>query len=165
MPTLFRPVTVTGWLAFMQCFTFAKSQARICNSAMSSLRLSACRVAARLRKGNSRALPRFQLGTESSRDANKSVPKGEHELNAAFRYGAFNCIACCGDVTGVSGVRTNLGGCTVGELSVNALPQLIASHHWRLYPKTHCSCRIEPVNTADSVDCPMRKYFATAAVV
>jgi hypothetical protein len=32
MPALFRPVTVTGWLACMQCFTFAKSLARICNS-------------------------------------------------------------------------------------------------------------------------------------
>ena len=39
MPALFRPVTVTGWLACMQCFTFAKSLARICNS-MGSVRSS-----------------------------------------------------------------------------------------------------------------------------
>jgi hypothetical protein len=32
MPAPFRPVTVTGWLACMQCFTFAKSLARIYNS-------------------------------------------------------------------------------------------------------------------------------------
>ncbi len=49
MPALFRPVTVTGWLACMQCFTFAKSLARICNS-MGSVRSS--RGSPPLSKGN-----------------------------------------------------------------------------------------------------------------